>query len=248
MGDFNARHSAFGDHSSLKRGADLNQLIQNFPVTQCKPENGHYTTITSTGGKGVTDLLFSSDPNMVDSFEVLENESLGGSDHRPLVWNMDSSHIHPSNVKRQRWNLQRFIKEPSTLVEYQQELIHRYPSNLFSTGLELLNHDKTAYLDSLRHSITAWITECLQNSCGYTSSFRNHRGMFWTNELLLDSQKLNELSNSVPDDPSSLRAHLEEKRTLFRRYAQNRAKRHLELNRSFLDEICKSGNKGQFYR
>jgi hypothetical protein len=41
---------------------------------------------------------------------------------------------------------------------------------------------------------------------------------------------------------------LEEKRTLFRRYAQNRAKRHLELNRTFLDEICKSGNKGQFYR
>ena len=127
-------------------------------------------------------------------------------------------------------------------------LICRFPRDLFSSELQLLSLDKTAYLDQLWQSITTWISESLENTCGYSAPFRNHQGMFWTPELLNDSQKLNELSNSVPDDPASLQAHLDEKRTLFNRYARNREKRHAELNRAFLDEICKTRNQGQFFK
>lgn len=248
VGDFNARHYSFGDHSSLKRGNDLVQLLLDFPVSHCKPENTQFTTFTSTGGKGVTDLLLSSHPHLVDSLTIFENESLGGSDHRPLVWTFGSVSTHETNDKRQGWNLHRFIKEPSTVTDYQQELIRRFPPNLFSSELHLLNSDKTAYLDQLWYSITTWISESLQNSCGRSSPFRKHEGMFWTPELISDSQKLNELSNTVHEDPIAHQAHLDAKRTLFNRYARNREKRHAEINRAFLDEICKSRNQGQFFR
>lgn len=248
VGDFNARHSSFGDHSTLKRGTDLYQLLQDFPVTHCKPETTQFTTRTSTGGKGITDLLLSSHPQMVESLVVFENESLGGSDHRPILWTFSSQARHQTNDKRQRWNLHRFIKEPSTIAGYQQELIQRFPTDLFGSELHLLNLDKTAYLDQLWQSITKWLSESLQNSCGYSSPSRNHQGMFWTQDLLKDSNKLNDLCNTVIEDPALLQAHLDEKRTLFHRYARNREKRHTELHRAFLDEICKSRNQGQFFR
>ena len=248
VGDFNARHSSFGDHSTLKRGTDLYQLLQDFPVTHCKPENSQFTTVTTTGGKGVTDLLLSSHPHLIDSVAVFGNESLGGSDHRPIVWTFSSIAMHPANDNRQRWNLHRFIKEPSTISNYQQELISHFPNNLFSSELQLLNLDKTAYLDQLWESITTWLSKSLQNSCGYSAPFRKHQGMFWTSDLLNDSERLNELSNTTFEDPTRLQAHLDERRTLFHRYARNREKRHKELNRSFLDEICKSGNQGQFFK
>jgi hypothetical protein len=248
VGDFNARHSSFGDHSTLKRGTDLYQLLQDFPVVHCKPETTQFTTVTSTGGKGVTDLLLCSQAQLVESLTVFENESLGGSDHRPIVWTFNPEAIHETYDKRQRWNLHRFIKEPSIIMDYQQELIRRFPSDLFSSGLHLLDFDKTAYVDQVWHSISSWLSESLENSCGYSAPFRNHQGMFWTPDLLKDSERLNELANTVIEDPAQLQAHLEEKRTLFRRYAQNREKRHKELHRVFLDEICKSGNQGQFFR
>jgi hypothetical protein len=72
--------------------------------------------------------------------------------------------------------------------------------------------------------------------------------MFWTQELLEQSREVNLLANTVISDPVAQSSHFQEKRTLFNRYAQNRLKRHQQLNRTFLDQICQTGNRGDFYK
>jgi hypothetical protein len=42
--------------------------------------------------------------------------------------------MHQENDNRQRWNLHRFIKDPFTILDYQQELISRFPTDLFSSA------------------------------------------------------------------------------------------------------------------
>ena len=247
VGDFNSRHPLFGDHATSSRGSELLSYIHDFPIQLCTPISGLYTTINTSGGKGITDLLFSSQPALIDSFTIFETESLGGSDHRPLVWNLAIQDT-TTTPNRKRWDLKRFAKDPELIDQYRSELTNRFPNDLFCENLHLIETDRQAYLDSLWTAIVNWITLALQHSCGYSRPFRNHQGMFWTQELLDQSREVNLLANSVVNDPAAQFSHFQEKRTLFNRYAQNRLKRHQELNRSFLDQICQTGNRGDFYK
>ena len=247
VGDFNSRHQSFGDHCSSSRGAELLSYIHDFPIEHCTPLSGLYTTINTTGGKGVTDLLFSSHSTLIDSFTVFESESLGGSDHRPLVWKLNTQVI-PTILTRKRWNFARFSKDPDLINQYLVELSNRFPDDLFCANLHLIETDRLAYLDYLWGSIVNWITSSLENSCGQSRPFRYHQGMFWTQDLLNESNEVNRLANTVVNDPAERSRHLHEKNSLFNRYAQNRLKRHQELNRSYLDQLCQSGNRGDFYK
>ena len=58
-GDFNARNTEWGDHSSNKRGQVLNQFIDNGNFTLCSPFD--YTFSCSTGGS-VIDLVLATGP------------------------------------------------------------------------------------------------------------------------------------------------------------------------------------------
>jgi hypothetical protein len=248
VGDFNSRHQTFGDHSSSTRGTELLSYIHDFPLEHCTPpQSGLFTTINTSGGKGVTDLLFTSQPALIDSFAIFESESLGGSDHRPLVWSIDILEP-PLTLTRKRWNLAKFAKEPELIDCYRSELKNTFPDDLFSEKLSLIETDRLAYLDFLWNGIVNWITSALENSCGQSRPFRFHQGMFWTQELLEQSREVNRLANTIVSDPIAQSRHFDEKRTLFNRYAQNRLKRHQEMNRSFFDRLCKSGNRSDFYK
>ena len=65
-----------------------------------------FTTINTSGGKGIADLLFSSHSALIDSFTVFERESIGGSDYRLLVWKWNTQGI-PTILTGKRWNLAR---------------------------------------------------------------------------------------------------------------------------------------------
>jgi hypothetical protein len=99
------------------------------------------------------------------------------------------------------------------------------------------------------NNITEWLSYALKNSCGMLGRFRHHQGMFWTPELKAQSKQfktvINELSLNTATQDGTLRL---EKKILFNRYAQNRRKRHEELKRLQFDELCKTGNRGQFFR
>ena len=87
VGDFNARAKWTGDHVNTSRGSALKEILQDCPLEMCRPEQGLYTTRNTSGGKGVTDLVFQTGP-FCSRLRVHESESLGGSDHRPLTWEL----------------------------------------------------------------------------------------------------------------------------------------------------------------
>ena len=79
--------------------------------------------------------------------------------------------------------------------------------------------------------------------------FRHHQGMFWTPELKAQSKHFNTVINEISLNAATQDGTLRlEKKILFNRYAKNRRKRHEELKRLQFDELCKTGNRGQFFR
>jgi hypothetical protein len=178
VGDFNARHLHFGDHTTYSRGSELVSIIQDFPINWCAPTIGKFTTINTSGGKGVTDLLLSSDDTVI-SLKVYEEKSLGGSDHRPLVWDSYDL-ILPHESNRIKWNWKLFKDDPTLQNLYQQDLSDKFPTDLFAKNIHLLTTCKADYIDSVWASVVKWITNSLQKCCGKAPKFRNHSGMFWT--------------------------------------------------------------------
>jgi hypothetical protein len=267
FGDFNARHTIFGDHHNSQRGDVINKIMKEVPLQYCFPAQGKFTTINSTGGRGITDLVFCSHDNAAisNSLVVHENSSLGGSDHRPLTWTFDSNSLAGSFQKGWKWL--KFMKDNSLINQYQERLENSKPdfmdfyenggsvksdfestpskvcfsSKLFSNSMGISFQERLALVDQFWCQFVSWIENALQDSCGRKGEFKAHKDMFWNDELKSQSHTLNEMANN----PQSNLMH---KRELFKRYAKNRKKRHQELQRVFLDALCSSGNRNQFFR
>jgi hypothetical protein len=244
VGDFNARGKWTGDRLNTPRGTALKEIIQDFPVELCNPEQGQYTTLNTSGGKGITDLVFQTSPNC-PRLQVHELESLGGSDHRPLTWEIrDVSIDAPS---RPKWKFTSFHTSPDLIGQFQTILQETTPEISEPKGntRNAIQED----IDAMWNNITEWLSYALKNSCGMLGRFRHHKGMFWTPELKAQSKQfntvINELSLNTATQDGTLRL---EKKILFNRYAKNRRKRHEELKRLQFDELCKTGNRGQFFR
>ena len=240
VGDFNARSKWSGDHLNTTRGNELKTILDDFPLEFLKPLTGKFTTANTMGGKGITDLLFSTHGSCFN-YHVHEKKSLGGSDHRPLTWDLyDISIEVPSHPK---WKFINFHKTPDLIAQYQIILDETKPtlSEFREQNIEQIQNE----MDKDWSKINEWITYALENSCGHFGKFRNHEGMFWTPELTNQSQQVNDMANELNMTSATQRM---QKRALFKRYAENRRKRHEELKRTHFDELCKSGNRGQFYR
>jgi hypothetical protein len=246
VGDFNARHKFTGDHVNSKRGLELYKLLLEYPLNYCFPFTGKFTTINSTGGKGITDLILTSQINadFNKTITVHEQESLGGSDHRPLTFSIQEIPFETSS--RIKWNLHKFRTSPDFTDIYQRELLSNIP---LIPDLEPKDYNvKQSQVDMIWSEIMAWIKRALEKSCGKQGKFRNHEGMFWTPKLKEQSNELNDVVNNLPTDKNELPSYLSQRTELFKRYSKNRQKRHEEMKRSFLDEVCKSSNRGDFFR
>ena len=62
-GGFNAGAKGMGDHLKTRRGTELKDIVQYFPVELNQPEQGRFTSINTSGGKGITDLAFQTQRN-----------------------------------------------------------------------------------------------------------------------------------------------------------------------------------------
>ena len=235
FGDFNARHNIFGDHHSAVRGVQLKKYLEELPFMHVKPILGNYTTGNTSGGKGVTDLVLKTtiDFESVTNLSVFENETLNGSDHRPITWEWSYGEVERCQL-RTRWNLLKFTKNPESLDLFLKHLDETKPAIPQS-----IDTNRLAYLDNLWSQIENWIRSSLDVSCGRKNPFKYHRNMFWTPSLIEESRTVNQ---------AYLDPHSDNRRELYKRYALNRKKRHEEMKRYFLDEICKTRNRGQFFR
>jgi hypothetical protein len=121
VGDFNSRHTEFGDHSNNTRGVEFTSLLQEQALSFCKQKKGKYTTKNHLG-KEITDLLLISEYVSAEDLKVHESKSLGGSDQRPLTW--IGASYHQALNRRKTWNIMKIIKNEDCAIDFQRILEH----------------------------------------------------------------------------------------------------------------------------
>ena len=116
-GDLNARSEELSsDHTTNTRGRRLEEALPTSEFRVQHPISGRWTSF-SGGGFGIPDLVLANFP--IRDLRVHEQESCGGSDHRPLTFTI---HIQPPNAKLiDRWNIRRLSK-PQVAKRYADTL------------------------------------------------------------------------------------------------------------------------------
>lgn len=118
VGDLNARMgNVTGDSTSNPRGIFLKEALNNSALRIQSPVLGKWTTFQG-GGRGIPDILLANFP--VVDLTVHEQESLGGSDHRPLTFSIPLD-IEPKDRQFLRWNIRRLTR-PQYAKKYLGEL------------------------------------------------------------------------------------------------------------------------------
>ena len=183
LGDFNARMGALsGDHAVNGRGRALAAYLeQSVELEIQKPEKGNYTSFGgSTGmGCGVTDIVLCGGGLEVSDFVVYEDMTLGGSDHRPLVFKIPTGNI-PINDNRQfeRYNVRKFLEGDN--IQIYQDALDAHVEEVVD-----LVECAEANVDECWTKVKDWIDTAMRASCGMFRFLRRPRfnADFFTLEL-----------------------------------------------------------------
>lgn len=164
LGDFNARMGAIsGDHAVNRRGRALSAFLdQSADLSIQIPEKGTYTSFGgSTGtGCGVTDIVLCGGGLEVSDFVVHEDNTLGGSDHRPLVFKVPTGNIPPNDGRRfERYNVRKFIEGDNVRI-YQDALDAQVDE------VVALVEGVGASIDECWEKVKGWIDLAMRGSCG----------------------------------------------------------------------------------
>jgi hypothetical protein len=183
LGDFNARMGAFsGDSNTNPRGMALKEYLQQTDrVTLQLPEQGIWTSFGgATGmGCGVTDIVLCGGGIETANYIVYEENSLGGSDHRPLVFNIPTGPPpEADNRQFERFNIRRFMNE---------DVVSKYTQTLDARIDEVLHvvEDPETTSDTAWQTMKGWIHEAGMASCGLFRFSRKPRfaGDFFTLQI-----------------------------------------------------------------
>lgn len=183
FGDFNARTRQANDHNSNQRGHLLDDYLLENPVFLWPAESGRYSSFSPRGdGCGVPDLVLSNgeEPRLVT---IHEKYSLGGSDHRPVTFDITCISLDLAETRDfNRFNIRR-LHEP--------DILERYKSTL-ANNLEAVLHQLEAS-DDVEHSwslVKSYITNAASESCGYLRYQTTSYGEFFTPQLEFFRQRL----------------------------------------------------------
>lgn len=192
MGDFNARLGKISnDHNSNTRGTILTNYILENPIFLWNAEQGRFTTFCHSGyGSSVTDLILT---NGIQPTEITihEENSLGGSDHRPITFAIQTNAVPEREFTR--YNVRRIAD-----LQVQQ----RYDIRLKRTLQETLqNMDNYPDVDSSWLIIKKWLGKAIEKSCGFLKYKASSCPEFWTPELIEAREKLVELTKQLQAIP-----------------------------------------------
>lgn len=186
MGDFNARmHYKTNDTRMNIRGRIVAQYLDESPLHLWNSEVGRFTTLnTSSGGRGVTDLVFSHNL-AVFNVEIHETQSLGGSDHRPVTFDVPSN----SNRTRQfeRLNVRK-LSEPEISTAYLDKLKETKSDIAARLSECTTSNEKWC-------TVKAFIEESALATCGKLRYKSFAKRNFWTRQLLDIKSKIQELDD-----------------------------------------------------
>ena len=177
VGDLNARCGpATGDHAFNARGHVLLNRLAESTLYICEPEEGKRTTFArsfqSQGGWGITDLVLSNGVP-IQEYKVWETETLGGSDHRPLTFEIN---LAPVEKSFERINIRK-LQEELIQEEYVQVLNMESLDREIMSNLELLDVEEGWEL------LKSWVIDSATAVCGKLNVGAFSNKDFWTPEL-----------------------------------------------------------------
>ena len=214
LGDFNSRMGQVtGDHYKNSRGRRLIEFLPQSSMEIRLPEIGKWTTY-SYKGRGITDLVITkrNGGERISSLRVVEDATLGGSDHRPLIMTVNNNKEVDINVNN-RWNLNKLRKD-NIRDNYQNSLavdawkINRLiddtwniVNNKMQRKLHMNKGDREEIINRLWNEIKNWIISALTRSCGQIVEDIYTNKDFMTNKML-EMEK--EIDNARKDAQSAV--------------------------------------------
>lgn len=203
VGDFNARHRTWKDSRNNQRGVWLNKYIQETGLSVVLPERGKWTTFNNQG-QGVTDLIIRQSPFHIDEYQINEEESVGGSDHRLLQWKMPAE-VRASKNTYERWNIRK-LERSAVKQEYIDSLTRNFQqvqeitSEILygSSGQALEIRQRESILDRVYNAIERWLNEAASTSMGRVC-FDVHEAQyeFETEEIKEQAERIEDLTREL---------------------------------------------------
>ena len=224
-GDLNA-HSRLltEDHDTNTRGFLLEEALADSEFQVQRPIKGKWTSFANAG-HSIPDMVIANFP--IEDLVVHENESLGGSDHRPLTFTVPTE--DPMEKLVDRWNIRRLAK-PSIRKKY-VEALHA-DERLPEFAPECKELQEEAPDQVIVDLIWRRIGECLSDAAGQAIGrlrFHTHASTgFWTEELQEDREEANALQEAAQEDILALHPQA--------RVAYQRAAAHMKLYRAKLKQ------------
>lgn len=207
VGDFNARMGAMvGDHATNRGGIVLRDLLSDEPgLSRLSPMKGKFTIINSQG-MGITDHILTWNDTarrgLVTQLVIQESDAIGGTDHRPLRFQMNTEGC--TTYMYDRWNTSKLKKNPLALPMFIAEdaslramirgnriTIARLESNRRS-GRLMTWQERQGIVDAAADQLITIINKGLNNTCGkFKESIRSNKD-FMTPKMLIIKRQMEE--------------------------------------------------------
>lgn len=190
LGDFNARSRAIAqDTISNPRGNRLSEYLQDHPeITYIKPSIGLFTSFGGGNGlgRGITDMLFGVNDVEVTNLVIHTDKSLGGSDHRPLVFDVNNDLLETAVEKSfERIDIRKLV-ETDIQMKYQRIL----DENLEEIRQRLVQET----VEEAWSEVKRWALDAANAACGrFKFSRWGREPALWDATLLNSLEHINRL-------------------------------------------------------
>ena len=197
VGDLNARVGGIAlDTSICTRGRILIQELAEKDLLIANPVQGRWTCVNYMG-QSVVDHVITNGIE-VNNY-VVPDDCLGGSDHRPLVFEIPTGHEPQKNFTR--WDVRKLAN---------QEIAAEYQALLGEKKIEVLQRMiECQSPDECWDIFKDWISDALSRSCGSMHFYTQPNAKFWNDELrekkkdvITNMENLNDLINSNHQAPT----------------------------------------------
>ncbi|KAJ3119847.1 hypothetical protein HK100_000131, partial [Physocladia obscura] len=136
MGDWNARHTRLGDRittSDRDRREWIEEWLNDGEWNWIEPVSGKWTTRATTGGRGITDLVFANHRALarISNLTVWEDEIAANSDHSLITFEVSGMEQHekPTFERIDIRKLMENIEEYANEVGKKQEEVEEWMMN-----------------------------------------------------------------------------------------------------------------------
>jgi hypothetical protein len=179
MGDLNARMGEkTNDTIYNTRGRILARYLDSNGITVWNASKGRFTSFSTNGlgeinGQGVPDVILSTGEPCIE-VTIHDNEVLGGSDHHPITFKINTA--EPDKLPFERVNVRK-MSEPCYSFHY-NDLLKKTKQEVALELAAALN------INAAWDAVKRWIEKAAKEACGVIKYKPRIAQNFWTPELI----------------------------------------------------------------